>query len=71
VLWAIGKDAEDEGFDIRDGFIPGGTVDHGPGDNGDLSDPATVLFSFDFDFHGLSFDLKGGDVNDGEGPRGR
>jgi hypothetical protein len=62
---AIGEDAEDESLDLGDGFIPGGTVGHGAGDDGNFGDPAAVLFAFDFDFHGLSFDLKGRDVNDG------
>ena len=65
----VGHDAEYESLDLGDGFIPGGTVGHGAGDHGDFSDPAAVLFSFDFDFHGLSFDLKGRDVNGGEGGR--
>jgi len=64
---AIGEDAEDESLDPGDGFIPGGTVGHGAGDDGNFGDPAAVLFAFDFDFHGLSFDLKERDVNGGEG----
>jgi hypothetical protein len=67
VFQAIGEDAEDESLDLGDRFIPGGTVGHGPRNYGDFSDPPAVLFSFDFDFHGLSFDLKGRDVNGGEG----
>jgi len=34
-----------------DGLVTGGTVGHGPGDDGDFGDPAAVLFAFDLNFH--------------------
>jgi len=67
VFQAIGQDAEDESLDPVDGFIPGGTVGHGAGDDGNFSDPAAVLFTFDFDFHKVIFGSIGIDVNDGGG----
>ena len=62
---AIGQNTENESLDLGDSFLPGGTVGHGAGDDGDLGDPAAVLFAFDFDFHKVSFGSIGMDVNDG------
>ena len=62
---SIGKDTEDKSLDLGNSLIPGGTVGHGAVDDGDFSEPATVLFAFDF--HTLIFDPMGTDVNDGGG----
>ena len=64
---SIGKDTEDESLDLGNSLIPGGAIGHGAGDDGDFSEPATVLFAFDFNFHAASFDPMGMDVNDGGG----
>ena len=63
---AIGQDAENESLDLGDRFLPGGTVGHGAGDNGNFGDPAAVLFALDFDFHEVSFGSIGMDVNGGD-----
>ena len=65
MLQAIGQDAENEGLDFGNGFIPGGAIGDGAGDHRDLGDPAAVLFAVDFDFHEVSFGSIGMDVNGG------
>ena len=55
VFETVGKDAEHEGLHFGDGLIPGGSVGHGAGDDGNFGDPAAVLLAFDLYFHLGSF----------------
>lgn len=51
VLDLIRKRAKNEGFDLRNRLLLGRTISHGSSQHGDLSDPTTILFFFDFHFH--------------------
>ncbi|MGH7955411.1 MAG: hypothetical protein ACREH8_00175, partial [Opitutaceae bacterium] len=51
VLNSIGKRPENECFNLRNRFLLGRTVCHGSSKRRDLSNPAPVLFLFDFYVH--------------------